>query len=95
MIAALRLHFIPFFALLGLLALTAFCAVLPLGAFNLPLSLAFSAAKTLLVALFFMELKSSSMLVRLAAFVGLMWLSFLLLLALSDYLTRFPGIDFH
>ncbi len=95
MIAALRPHLVPFLALLGLLALTALCAGLPLGRVNFLLSLGFAAAKTLLVALLFMELKSSSTLIRLAAFVGFIWFSILLMLALSDYLTRFPGVHFH
>ncbi len=90
MIAALRPHLLPFLGLLALLALTAICAGLPLGAVNLPLSLALAIAKTLLVAILFMELRESTLLIRLAAFVGLIWLSILLMLALSDYLSRFP-----
>jgi len=89
-IAALRPHLIPFLGLLGLLALTATCAGLPLGAVNLPLSLLLAVAKTLLVAIFFMELRHNTLLIRLAALVGLIWLSILLMLALSDYMTRFP-----
>jgi cytochrome c oxidase subunit 4 len=91
MIAALRPHLFSFLALLGLLALTAICAGLPLGVVNFPLSLAIATAKALLVALFFMELNRSSMLVRFAACVGILWLAILLMLALADYFTRFPG----
>jgi caa(3)-type oxidase subunit IV len=88
MIAALRPHLYTFVELIALLSLTATCAGLPLGPVNLPLSLLIGSAKTLLVAIFFMELKSSARLVNLAAFVGLLWLSILLMLALADYATR-------
>ena len=91
MIAALRPHLLPLLGLLALLALTATCAWLPLGAGNLPLALALGSAKTLLVAFFFMELKKETTLIRLAACVGLVWLMILLMLALTDYLSRFPG----
>ena len=89
MIAALRPHLLVFLSLIGLLALTAFCAGLPLGPANFPLSIVIGIAKTLLVAIFFMELKSSGTLIRLSAFVGLIWLSILLMLALADYWTRY------
>ena len=88
---ALRPHLVPFVSLLILLALTCAGAYLPLGPGNLLLALAIAVAKTLLVAVFFMELRSASMLIRLVAFVGLVWLGILLTLASTDYGSRYPG----
>ncbi len=96
MITALRPHVSAFAGLMALLALTAICAGLPLGPVNLPLSLLIGSAKALLVAIFFMELRSSGTLVQIAAFVGLFWLAILFMLALADYATRAPismGMD--
>jgi len=42
----------------------------------------------ILVALFFMHIKGSSRLLRLAATVGVIWLLIMLSLTLSDYFTR-------
>ena len=88
---ALRPHLVPFLCLLLLLTLTAGAAWLPLGAVNLPLSLAIAALKTALVVFFFMELKKENTLIRLTAFLGIMWLLIFLMLALTDYFTRYPG----
>lgn len=74
--------------LLLLLAATAGLAYVPLGAFNLVLALAISTAKTLLVMLIFMRLRSASAVVRLVAIAGFAWLSLLFLITLADYLTR-------
>ena len=89
--AALGSHFLPFLALLMFLALTVGGAYLPLGPMNLPLALTIGIAKTLVVALFFMELRKADTLLRLVACVGLVWLMIFLMLALTDYFTRFPG----
>jgi cytochrome c oxidase subunit 4 len=52
------------------------------------MALAVSVAKTLLVMLFFMRLRSASAVVRLAAMVGFAWLGMLFLITLADYVTR-------
>jgi len=74
--------------LLLLLAMTAGFAYVPAGAFNTVVALCISVAKTLLVMLFFMRLRSESPVVRLAAMAGFTWLSMLFLITLADYLTR-------
>ena len=89
MIAALRPHLLPFLGLLCLLLLTAGCAWVNLGSFNLLVALAIAIAQGLLIAIFFMELRSTSNLIHLAAFAGVLWLTILLMLALADYFTRF------
>lgn len=75
-------------ALLLLLAASFGFAQLPLGALGPVVAMAIAAAKTALVALFFMHLERSAPLVRLAAVVGLVFLGILFTLALADYLTR-------
>jgi cytochrome c oxidase subunit 4 len=88
---ALRLWRMPLIiwaALLLLLAATVGSAFVPLGPFNAIINIGIAAAKTGLVLLFFMKLRSSSELLRLAALAGVFWLSFMFMLTASDYLTR-------
>lgn len=75
-------------ALMLLLALTWSIGYVDLGPFNLVVALTISIAKALLVALFFMHLKSSDRLLRLAAAAGVVWLLIMLALTLCDYFTR-------
>jgi len=77
-----------FAALLLLLALTWSIGYVDLGLFNVIVALAIAITKALLVALFFMHIKGSSRLLRLAATVGVIWLLIMLSLTLGDYLTR-------
>ena len=59
-----------------------------LGAFNGVINYSIAAAKAALVLVFFMHLDRSRALLRLTAFTGLFWLSFMFSLAFGDYLTR-------
>jgi cytochrome c oxidase subunit 4 len=87
----IRPHLLPLAGLLLLLALTAASAFVRLGPGNLVVTMAISIAKMLLIACFFMELRKAGVLLRLAAFAGLTWLTIYLMLLLADYATRFPG----
>ncbi len=75
-------------ALFILLTITVGSAYLPLGAANGAINLGVAAAKAALIALFFMNLMTSSVLVRLAAAAGVFWLIFLFVLTAADYVTR-------
>ena len=75
-------------ALVALLFLSLGAAFAPLGPFKTATSLAIAGVKVILIALVFMKLDRSSNLVRLAAVAGLIWASFLFLLAGADYLAR-------
>lgn len=75
-------------ALMLLLALTWTIGYINLGLFNVIVALAISITKALLVALFFMHIKGSSRLLRLAATAGVIWLLIMLALTLGDYFTR-------
>lgn len=74
--------------LMCLLTLTALYAYWPDAPVKPEVSLSIGIAKALLIALFFMELRKSAGLVRLASMAGLIWCSFLFLLSFADILTR-------
>lgn len=75
-------------ALMLLLAATTASAFVPLGSFNLPLSLAIALSKALIVLLFFMELRGSRALVRSFAAAGFFWLLIMIALTGADYWHR-------
>jgi cytochrome c oxidase subunit 4 len=74
--------------LLALLAATAASSYVPLGEWNTVANLAVSCAKALLVAVFFMDLRRATGLLRLIALGTLLWLAILFGLSGSDFLTR-------
>lgn len=74
--------------LLLLLAATLGYAYLPDAPAKSAVGLAVAAAKAGLIAAVFMQLRSASTLVRLAATIGLGWLSLLFLFGFADFLTR-------
>ncbi len=71
-----------------LTALTVFAATLELGPFNAIVALTIATVKALLVLLFFMELRYSSALTKVAVVTAIFFLMLLAGLTLSDYLTR-------
>ena len=75
-------------ALILLLALTLGSSFVPLHSVNLAINLAVACAKAALVAVFFMQLRRSDALTRLAPAAALMWILILLTLGLADVLTR-------
>jgi cytochrome c oxidase subunit 4 len=77
-------------ALLLLLLLTYALAEVNLGDFNIVVALTIATVKMLLVVLFFMELRWSAHLTWIVAGASLFWLALLVLLTLSDFLTRLP-----
>ncbi|SEM57111.1 cytochrome c oxidase subunit 4 [Sphingomonas gellani] len=77
-----------FAGLLALLLVTFGYAYLPGGPLKTEVALAVAAAKALLIATFFMQLRQAVWLVRLAALGGLVWACFLYIITFSDYLTR-------
>lgn len=70
--------------LFGMFALAHF----PLGGVGTAVILCMAVIQALLVLAFFMRLRHSVKIVRLAASVGFFWLLILFVLAFSDYLTR-------
>ncbi|HET7410691.1 MAG TPA: cytochrome C oxidase subunit IV family protein [Pararhizobium sp.] len=79
-------------ALSALLAATVALAYVPMGVGNLAVSLLIATAKAAIIMLVFMKLWRSQPLVRLAAGTLVLWLSILIGLTFTDYLTR-PTIE--
>lgn len=86
-----QLSYVPLLtwaALCLLLATTCAISYVPLGAFNLVVSLIIAAIKAALVGGIFMRLSEKNHLNRLAACVGPVWIFIMFLLVGSDYFTR-------
>ena len=75
-------------ALLLLTGLTILLAHIDLHGLNAALALAIAAAKAVLIALFFMHLRSSPSTTRIAALAGLFWLAILISGTMDDLITR-------
>ena len=75
-------------ALLFLTGLTTAVAYVDLGAFSTVVALSIACVKMLLVALFFMHIRHSTKLTKLVVVGGLLWLMILLLLTMTDFVTR-------
>jgi cytochrome c oxidase subunit IV len=63
-------------------------SIIDLGAFNTVAALTIAVFKAAIVVLFFMHVKYASRLTWLVALGSVFWLGILLVLTLSDYLTR-------
>jgi len=86
---SVKTYVLVFFVLIGLtLATTAIAFVDLGGVLNVVVALTIAVAKASLVAVFFMHLLHSSRLTWLFAGAGVFWLGILLILTISDYLSR-------
>jgi cytochrome c oxidase subunit IV len=74
--------------LLFLTGLTTAVAYVDLGIFSTVVALSIAVVKMLLVALFFMHVRHSTKLTKLVVVGGLVWLMILLLLTMTDFVTR-------
>lgn len=83
-----RTYFSVFVVLLLLLALTIGAAYVPLGRFGWVSSLAISVTKAALIAYYFMHLRNSDRLVWVVAGAGCLWLGILVLLSMTDFMSR-------
>ena len=84
----MRTYLIVFGTLLFLTALTVFIAFVHLGRANDVVALAIAVTKAVLVLLYFMHLRHSPVLTRIAVAAGVLWLFTLIALTMSDLLTR-------
>ena len=87
-----KTYFFVYLALLVLLAGTVLATSFDLGIWETFIALSIAIAKALLVILFFMEVRYSSDLTKIYVVAGFLWLSILISLTLSDYLTRAGGL---
>ena len=75
-------------ALLILTGTTVGVAYLNLGAFSVVVVIVIATIKSLLVALFFMEVRYSSAITKIVILAGILWLLIMLLLSLTDFASR-------
>jgi len=83
-----RRNILVWLALVVLLLSTLGAAYLPLGGGNLVVGVAIAATKAALVVALFMGLRQADTLIKLAAAAGIVWLTFMFALTLSDVLAR-------
>jgi len=77
-------------ALVALVIATLGLAYVPLGPWNMPLSIAIAAIKAVIVAIWFMNLRRPDPLLRLTGVASLLWIAFMFALTFADLLTRAP-----
>ena len=87
-IVSRTVYFVIFFSLLVLTVITYLVATVDLGRFNAIVALTIAVIKALLVVLYFMHLRYSSRLTWIFVGAGLFWLLIMIVLTLSDYMTR-------
>lgn len=83
-----RTYYTVFAALIALTLLTVGVSFLDLGAWHTTVGVLIGAVKATLVILFFMHLLHASKMSWLAVLAGLFWVGILMVLTLSDYLSR-------
>ena len=87
-VASIKTYTLVFLSLLALTLATTLVAAIDLGAFNVVMALFIAAVKMMLVALFFMHLRHSTILTKVVVGGGMLWLAILLVQSLSDFVTR-------
>jgi cytochrome c oxidase subunit 4 len=83
-----KTYYWVFALLMALLALTIGAAYIHLGKFNIVAALSIAAIKAVIIILYFMHVRYSSQLTWVFVGAGFFWLGILLVLTISDYLTR-------
>lgn len=83
-----KVYYAVFAALLVLTAITTAVAFVDLGPWNTVVALGIAFVKATLVALFFMHVKYSPRLTQVVVAGGLFWLAILIVLTLSDFVSR-------
>lgn len=78
-----------YFLLMLLLVATVGAAYIHIGIFNFPLAMLIASVKTVLVVLFFMHVRFSEKTTWIFSAAGFIWLAYLLVGIMIDYLSRF------
>jgi cytochrome c oxidase subunit 4 len=87
-IDSVKTYLLVFLALICATVLTTAVAFVDLGAFSVVVALAIAVCKMLLVVLFFMHVRFSTMLTRLVLAGGLLWLFILIGMTYTDFGSR-------
>jgi cytochrome c oxidase subunit 4 len=88
--SSVRTLILAFLSLMVLLALTVWGSFIDVGAWRATVAVVVAIAKALVVMIFFMHLKGGNRLTWVIAGSGFVWLSFLLMLTIGDFVTRVP-----
>ncbi len=88
-IVAPKTYVLIFAALIALTITTVGAATIDLGPLNTVVALVIAAIKASLVILFFMHVRYSKPLIGLVVFASLLWLGILIVLTMSDFMSRF------
>jgi cytochrome c oxidase subunit IV len=83
-----KAYYLIYAALILFTATTTGMAYVDLGAFNVYLALTIAIVKATLVVLFFMHVKDTAGITRVYVAAGFFWLAILILLTVTDYMTR-------
>ena len=84
-------YYVVFGALLALTLTTYGVAYLDIGRWHTPVAMAISVIKMILIILYFMHARYGNRLTWVVIGAGALWLGILLVLTMSDYLTRGLG----
>jgi cytochrome c oxidase subunit 4 len=87
-VVTIRVYVAVWAALMCLLGGTIVASLFDLGILNPVVALLIAAAKAVLIILFFMHVKYAGRLVFVFAAAGFFWLGILLVLSMSDYVSR-------
>lgn len=87
-IVGVKTYVSVFLALMVFTTITVAAAFLNLGAFNAVVALTIAVIKAVLVVLFFMHVRYSSKMVMVVVVAGFFWLTIMLALTMSDYISR-------
>jgi cytochrome c oxidase subunit 4 len=85
---SLKTYTLVFLSLLILTAATTVVATIDLGRLNVVMALFIAVVKMMLVALFFMHLRHTTILTKVVVGGGMLWLAILLVFSLADFGTR-------
>ena len=83
-----KVYYLIFLTLMVMTAITTGVAFVDLGRFNIVVAMAIAIFKASLVVLFFMHVHYSTKLTKMIVAAGVFWLAIMLLMTMSDLLTR-------
>ncbi|SFI59098.1 cytochrome C oxidase subunit IV family protein [Planctomicrobium piriforme] len=83
-----KVYLTVYFTLLVLVLFTVLVSLVPTGILAFPIAMAIASFKALLIVLIFMHVKDETPLVRVFAFVGVVWLGIMFAFTMADYATR-------
>ena len=88
---SLATYIAVFVALMVLLVATIAVTYIDVGRWNIIIALSIAVAKAALIVTYFMHIRYADGVTRLYSLVGFLWFGLLILISMSDYLTR--GLD--